>query len=494
MDIIITGNKNIVDAIAAKASKKPRNAKGTKGDEKPSAQEAFVPSIFRYVQPTPNGALVYQTLTNAFVRLTKMELEKLEGRRPIGKALAKQLAAQGLFVPAGLDERKGYCDMARTMRKRPRPYLSLNITTTLACNARCTYCYEKGVPQRAFDRSMIPKLLAFLRDHLPKDGTLRINWFGGEPLLGTEIIDEITTALTKEGVAFSSYIITNGSRLTKRLIDQKFQRWNVGDVQITLDGLAKTYEARKQYQDQKAGIFSRILKKIETVAHAGVNVHIRLNIDRGNMEEVLELIELLEKRYGTLDKVTWYPAFLTGIGSDLTCDEKIAFVRKMFERMKNPTKMNVAQRMFAMPRIMSCMRYDQQSYSIDVSGRVYRCEHEVGREEFAIGRLSPFSFDDRGRTTIRLSKECKECVFLPKCLGGCASDKAAGDAPCLIERYMIQGYLAFMAEKEGAVFDEEARNAESDPASGESSGETVRNHRTTGTSHRNPRRRKPART
>lgn len=490
MDIIITGNKNVIDAMVAQPSKGAKNSKDAK-----KSQDAgkLVPSVFHYVQPTPDGALVYQTLTNAFVRLSKMELEKLEGHRPIGKALAKQFAAQGFLVPEGLDERKSYQEMARKMRKRPRPYLSLNITTTMACNARCTYCYEKGVPQRAFNRRMIPKLLAFLRDHLPKDGTLRINWFGGEPLLGTEIIDEITAALTKEGIVFSSYIITNGSKITKRLIDQKFQRWNVNDVQITLDGLAKTYEARKRYRDQKTGIFARILKKIETVANAGVNVHIRLNIDRENMEELLALIELLEKRFGSLDTVTWYPAFLTGIGSDLTCEEKVAFVRQMFERMKNPTKMNVAQRLFAMPRIMPCMRYDRQSYSIDVSGRIYRCEHEVGRPEYAIGQLAPSSFDDRGRTTLRLSKTCKECVFLPKCLGGCASDKAAGDAPCLIERYMIQGYLAFMAEKEGATFDEKASDPESDPASGEWAGKTLRNDRAPGTAHRKPRRRKPAR-
>ena len=488
MDIIITGREGYADAIA-----KHRKA-GTSKTDGYQENDVLVPSSYLYVQETPKGALVYQTITNALVRLSRIELEKLHGKRTKGKRLEKTWEMQGLLVPAETDECACFLDWARAARKKSLPYLSLNITTTLACNARCAYCYEKGVRQKAFDHRMIAPLLAFLRERLPKDGKLMLNWFGGEPLLGPAVIDEVTAALTKENIDFSSYLITNGSKITKRLIDQKFQKWNVRDVQITLDGLAKTYESRKQYRDQRAGIFMRILKKIETVAKADINVHVRLNIDRENMDEMLELLSMLEERYGTLDHVTWYPAFLTGVACDLTPEEKTAFVRRMFAHMKNPGKMNAARRLFSAPRIMPCMRCDRQSYSIDVNGNIYRCEHDVGHPDHAMGQLSPFSLVERGRATLRLPKACKACVFLPKCMGGCAANKETNDELCMIERYMIQGYLAFMAEKEGAVFDEETRNPEPDPASGESSGEVVRNHRTAGTAHRNTRRRKPART
>jgi len=488
MDIIITGRDGYADAIAKhRKAGAPKTKDSLKND-------VLVPSSFLYTQETPNGALVYQTITNALVRLSRMELEKLRGKRQRGKRLEKTWEAQGLLVPADTDECACFLDWARAARKKSLPYLSLNITTTLACNARCAYCYEKGVRQKAFDHRMIAPLLTFLRERLPKGGKLMLNWFGGEPLLGPAVIDEVTAALTKEHIEFSSYLITNGSKITKRLIDQKFRKWNVHDVQITLDGLAKTYEARKQYRDQRSGIFKRILQKIETVAKADINVHVRLNIDRENMEEMLELLSMLEERYGTLGNVTWYPAFLTGVACDLTPVEKTVFVRRMFARMKNPGKMNAARRLFSAPRIMPCMRCDRRSYSIDVDGNIYRCEHDVGHPDHAMGKLSPFVLEERGRATLRLPKVCKACAFLPKCMGGCAANKETNDELCMIERYMIQGYLAFMAEKEGAVFDEKTRNPESDPASGESSGETVRNHRTTGTSHRNPRRRKPART
>ena len=69
----------------------------------------------------------------------------------------------------------------------------------------------------------------------------------------------------------------------------------------------------------------------------------------------------------------------------------------------------------------------------------------MGKAEYAIGNLREqkgFS-DIRGQNS-RLRKECYECVFLPKCFGGCASNEEAGESPCMIEKYMIQAYLEFL--------------------------------------------------
>lgn len=51
------------------------------------------------------------------------------------------------------------------------------------------------------------------------------------------------------------------------------------------------------------------------------------------------------------------------------------------------------------------------------------------------------------RTNVTLREECKKCVFLPKCMGGCAANLETNDEACMIEKYMIQGYLAYLAEQ-----------------------------------------------
>ena len=310
------------------------------------------------------------------------------------------------------------------------------------------YCYEKGVRHYDLSQLQTDLLTKFIKSNLRKNDMLGIVWFGGEPLINIRAFDDITASLSSSGINFSSYIITNGSLITKKLVTEKFKRWNVHDVQITLDGTAETYEKRKAYVNQRAGIFNRILKKISIVANAGITVHIRLNIDRENMTGIFDLIELLEKNFGDVPEISWYPAFLTEVGDDLTETEKISFVKNLFSSLKNPTKMNAAYRMHSMPRYIPCMRNDPKSITVDVFGNIYTCEHLVGNKNKSIGNLRNFDSElNRSRVEYKLRPECESCVFLPKCMGGCAVNLETDDEPCMIEKYIIQGYLAFMAEQ-----------------------------------------------
>lgn len=434
MDIIVSGNERVIKTMHL-----------LQGESEPGT--VWIPSVFNYFQKTPNGYLLYNTLYNSLLRLTNVEYDKIRGKKKPGKELIKKFISNGIFVDNGINERKCYEHWAKVERSVDKPYLSLNITTTLKCNARCSYCYEKGVKHKDFAKQKLPVLMNFITERVSKEETLALNWFGGEPLLNGEVFDFVTEELSKAQRNFSSYIITNGSLITKRLVMEEFARWQVKDVQITFDGMSKTYEKRKAYMDQKTGIFQRVLNKVGLVAAAGIRVHLRLNIDRENMEEILKLLRLLEERFGNTSEVTWYPAFLTGIDDDLTEAEKINFIKRMFLTLKNPTKMNITRRIYSMPKSRACMRNDPRSLSIDISGNIYSCEHLVGQDCEAIGNLVDFDeVENKRRLNIGLQKECKTCVFLPKCMGGCAANLTTNDEPCMIEKYMIQGYLAYMAE------------------------------------------------
>lgn len=435
MDILISGNENIISTLHSLQTIK------INCDE-------FKPSQFNYFQPVKKEYLVYNTLYNTLARIKKSEYEKLIGEKNCGQNLIKKFFSEGLLVEKDLDEFAIYEKWAKMQRKINKPYFSVNITTTLKCNARCYYCYEKGVKHCDLSSTQSKSIVNFIKSSLKKDDMLALTWFGGEPLLNTKAFDEITAPLIEANINFSSYIITNGSLITKKLVTENFKRWNVRDVQITLDGTAETYEKRKAYVNQKSGIFNRILKKINTVAEAGIAVHIRLNIDRDNMSGMFELIEILEKNFSDKEEISWYPAFLTDVNNDLTEEEKIAFIKNMFLKLKNPTKMNAVRRLHSMPKSTACMRNDPKSVTVDVYGNVYVCEHLVGRKNASIGTLKNFDPEiNKNRIKTTLRRECKECVFLPKCMGGCEVNLETNDKPCMIEKYIIQGYLAFMSEQ-----------------------------------------------
>lgn len=434
MDVIISGNKNIIKFIYS-------------AENYSEFSDEVKLSTFNYIQKDKQGYLVYNTLYNSLVRLNSLEYEKLAGKKKAGRELRKMFMKHGLLIAKELDELKIYNQWSTLQRRIDRPYVSVNIATTLKCNARCYYCYEKGVRHSDFRERQLPKLIKFLKEQVRENDTLSLNWFGGEPLMNKKVLNFVSNELKKSGISFYSYIITNGSLINKRMVDTDFVRWNVKDVQITLDGLRETYEKRKAYVEKKRNIFSRILQKIELVAKSGIRVHIRLNVDRTNQMEILALVKLLSNRYGQFKEVTWYPAFLTGISDDLTEEEKISFVKNLFDITQNPAKMNIGRRLYSIPKSRACMRHDPKSFSIDVFGNVYSCEHLVGRKEQAIGTLRAFDNEKNlSRADVALRDECNQCVFLPKCMGGCAANLETNDEPCMIEKYMIQGYLAYLAE------------------------------------------------
>lgn len=435
MDIIISGNKDIIKFIYSTKTL-------------PYFNEETKISIFNYVQKDKKGYLIYNTLYNSLLRLTSLEYKKFIGEKKAGKELKKFFIKHGLLITKQLDELKIYKQWSSLQRNIDKPYISVNIATTLKCNARCYYCYEKNVKHNDFNEKQYTFLIQFLKKRIRENDVLALNWFGGEPLMNKKVLNFVSNELMKAGISFYSYIITNGSLINKRMVVKDFVRWNVKDVQITLDGLKETYEKRKMYITQKRNIFSRILRKIELVAQYGIRVHLRLNIDRKNRMEILKLLKILNVRYGQIEKITWYPAFLTGVNDDLTEDEKVSFIKDMFYITQNPAKMNIGRRLYSIPKSRACMRNDPKSFSIDVFGNIYSCEHLVGRTEKAIGTLK--NFDDKinmYRTNVDLQDKCKQCIFLPKCMGGCTVNLETNDEPCMIDKYMIQGYLAYLAEQ-----------------------------------------------
>ena len=172
-----------------------------------------------------------------------------------------------------------------------------------------------------------------------------------------------------------------------------------------------------------------------------------MNIDRQNLCDMLNLIYILQARFDGEKNICYYPAFVTGLQDKLTETEKLDFVKEMFNAVANSAKLSITNRLYSFPRSIPCMRNDPQSFSVDVYGRIYNCEHLVGRGEKSLGTLKrlPKKINE-ARLNESLREECAACVFLPKCMSGCASNLRTGDAACMIERYMIQAYLEFMSE------------------------------------------------
>ncbi|MCB1656616.1 MAG: radical SAM protein [Pseudomonadales bacterium] len=107
-----------------------------------------------------------------------------------------------------------------------------------ACNFSCVYCYEDHSQKTRMTSKHISAISNLVLSKNPK--VLRVEYFGGEPLLNHKFIYDLNKTLQelsqKFGFFFHASATTNGSLLTTDLLN-KFHESGLKQYQITVDGL-----------------------------------------------------------------------------------------------------------------------------------------------------------------------------------------------------------------------------------------------------------------
>ncbi len=405
-------------------------------------QKAYKRSRFNYVCSKENGHLIYNTLYNSLSRLKEEEYQQYRRLDTAKEELVREFASQGIVVRKETDELRLYRIYMLLAAKYQKPKPNITVAPTMECNARCFYCYEQGVRCTKMPEGYAEKILEFLKKMDISNG-IHLTWFGGEPLLNQQWMDSFCECLRKEKIAFTSFMITNGSKIDEQVISKMRDCWNIKSIQVTLDGSDEEYIKRKQYIDQDESVYGRILQNIKKLSRAGIFVQIRLNIDRENTESVLELVQDLQQGFYKNTNVTYYPAFLTGSKNALSEREKIDIIKQILRADKN--KLPVNSYLYKLPKTTACYYHQKGAYSIDANGDIFICERMLGHSDMALGNVNDHFEPGIERRELSAGEQsCQACVFLPKCLGGCQDARIHGDAPCFIDRYMIMAYLEML--------------------------------------------------
>lgn len=452
MDTLVFANEKILWIVTANGGrrvpiKKIESSLSTSNDyviEESNDDSDYKPSVFNYVLEKPSGAVIYNTLYNTLVRLSKREFAQYSKGVCKGKALRKALIQNGLWINRTVDERRAFIRLANSITYKSHGKLSVTITTTLKCNAHCPYCYEHGVRQVDMSADVVDRIFDFIKSRRTED-EIGLTWFGGEPLMNMQIMDSLCDRLTKDGIGYSSYIISNGSLFTEEIVSSKKDVWNLHDVQITLDGTRDYYEKTKSFDQGTQFGYLHTLDVIGMLARHGITVHVRMNISRENTAMIIELAKELNTRFANDKHVIFYPAFLTGLKSKMSEKEKLDFLFELMRSVSNPLKLTASSKFHTDPRTCACNNSRPNAFTIDVYGNVFSCEHNVGKAQLAMGNITEnSSIKDPRKKPPYIRKQCRECLFFPKCYGGCKANLIGGDDACQIEKYIIPAYLALL--------------------------------------------------
>ena len=371
---------------------------------------AYVPSQFSLTFDHNGKQYVCNTLTRQCLEA------ELPARCMAGEGY-DELIKRLFLVPEGKDECGFYNSISFLLRaySRKKGRKGFTILPSLACNARCIYCYEEGMEPVTMTQETVELTIRYIVDTNRGD-SVSLHWFGGEPLLRSDIIDRICEGLREAGLNYHSSMVSNGSLITPEIIGKMKGDWRLEKIQISMDGAESDYIARKRYYHYQDD-YHRVMESIDSMAGAGIWVSIRCNVDKENWDRIPAFLENAKRFITHKEKVKLYLAPLFGerIGeNDLSIWKKVIAARPMIEAAGfSPTALFVNKEGYRANRCTA----DGSGVVIGPDGSLYCCEHLPPGSRFGDvwngvtdeKALHEFSRTDRTR------EKCRTCPFLPDC-------------------------------------------------------------------------------
>lgn len=371
-----------------------------------------------------DGLLLYNSLTGALLLLEQNEdIAKYE-----------DLLIKYRFMLSNEIDECVFADDFRSFLKLINPdkriKTSFTILTTTDCNARCFYCYELGRKRVSMTQKTAEDVARYIAEE-SAGNPVKLSWFGGEPLINFEAIDTIISGLNDMGILFSSKIITNGFYLNQSVAHKAKNEWNTERVQITLDGSEKIYNSTKAYIDKDVvNPFLRIMDHIGYALDEGMQVHIRLNMDRENADDLWYLCDSLSDRFGSRGNfkvnVSLLRKFIGEIHQFSAEEEAAARFLTLKEKLEHDGLSSLG-RLERKIRSNKCMADSDSCEVILPDGTVGKCEHFSESE--LIGNIyDQYRDENQIKSWKELAKpfdECRKCALYPRCynLKKCDWDK-----------------------------------------------------------------------
>lgn len=391
-----------------------------------------------------DGTLLHNTITGHLVLLNAEESSIINNSLPtMYSESIVDLIEDYFLVPISYNEKATVDSLRLIMRKlfTPKGVNGYTIMTTTNCNARCFYCYQSNYSHINMTKETADRLLVYMLEHKGQDA-LHIQWFGGEPLMGLSIIDHISNLLVQKGVDFSSSMISNGYLFTEDIIERAVKIWKLRNIQITLDGTEQIYNCTKSYVFAEDNPYRRVIRNINLLLDKEVFVGIRLNLDQHNADNLMMLIEDLNRLIPNKKQLNIYTHVIyenEGYAPILrNKKESIILYNKQLQINKKLIEDGLTRQLNSLPTIKyrSCMADNPRSMLVYPDGRLYKCEHVIEGDEF--GHINSSLIDESKISKFDIPSKmemCKDCVIYPSCLilNECDGIKDRNTATCQFE-------------------------------------------------------------
>lgn len=305
------------------------------------------------------------------------------------------------------------------MFSQPESTRVVSLMLTWACNLNCTYCFEKFKTKGRemtvnMAKSILSKEFEMMRDQ-KSHGKLKVEFFGGEPLLKFDVIRQVTEWIEANdpGVDYLLSVTSNGT-----LLDEEKKKWftkHKDKIRIVM-----SIDGSEEMQRTNRGALAQDVP-IDFVRKTWPTLHFKSTISRANLHNLAEgIIYLLEKGHVIAPNLAQ--------GEDWKDGDEIIYKRELEKladwHLAHPDvePMNIFNQPFFALLEPHCSRPPKKNCgtgttmaTYDVDGTAYPCHLFVpithGRKNAleSIGKID--FYDDESL----IDESCRECGMLRVC-------------------------------------------------------------------------------
>jgi uncharacterized protein len=384
-----------------------------------------------------DAAYVFNGVSGALLRVAKTDYDAVrrylaEGRGSCEPEVLAHLAAGLMLIPDDADE-LAFLGRRYAAGRHDLSRFALTIVTSLGCNFDCPYCFEEKHPS-ILDDEVQRLVLQVLDDQLTRIRSFGVTWYGGEPLIGKKALLALSDAFIDRckaaEVAYNAQIITNGYLLDEKTCVELRDR-QVTQAQVTLDGPPETHNQMRPLANGKE-TFSRIITNLHHAVKY-LQISIRMNLDMQNFASVEPLLQILADE-GLVGKLSIYPGHIIGINTGASspsttyrrrCFTNPAFAQAELQFSELAANYGFPRRSLPAPSGAPCTAVRANELVVGSKGELYKCWESVGNQLETIGHIRDYqNLNGRLHKWLKYDPfadtECRSCVALPVCMGGCA--------------------------------------------------------------------------
>jgi uncharacterized protein len=377
----------------------------------------------------PGSYLLYSTRKGSVVRVSDTLLTAARAGT-LTEAERQRLSALEIVVDDPAAEREAMSDLVRRANAR-RNRVKATAVLNLDCNLACPYCYEDRFRGKKYMSPETARLLVkhVVGEQMDRGREVGIDFYGGEPLLSLSLLKEIARPLRQaadsRGTRFSFHLVTNGTLLTRAVVDELLPLGLAG-AQVTLDGPRDVHDRQRPFVSGN-GSFDTIAANIAAGCDL-ISLQITGNYTRENFREFPRLLDHFLAQGITPEKLRMVqfspvmPKSGRTAGPD-TAGGCIATTEPWVAEAAPFLRGETLRRGFASykPTMAACAIEFEKDFIVKYDGTLYKCPVFMGYPELCVGTLADGITDYAVSHNLALwqNDECLDCAYLPLCFGGC---------------------------------------------------------------------------